>query len=88
MVTKQLACIVSYAWEIFQCMCVTNIFITCRHVTHLEWVRLNRVCGWIVGGGSTVCLKIKKIYVSSLSAQSKFALGLRSCLFREFPVID
>ena len=33
--------------------------------------------GWV--GGS---------YISSLSALSKFVLGLRSCLFREFPVID
>ena len=42
---------------------------------------------WVVG---RVCLKIKKIYkfISSLSARSKFVLGLRSCLFLEFPVVD
>ena len=43
---------------------------------------------WVVGH---VCSMIKKdIYYScsSLSARSKFVLGLRSCLFREFPVID
>ena len=39
-----------------------------------------------------VFVKKKKIYIyiyiSSLSARSKFVLGLRSCLFREFPVVD
>ena len=34
-------------------------------------------CGW--WGVGRVCLKIKKkIYISSLSARSKFVLGLRS----------
>ena len=44
-------------------------------------VRLNRVGGWVVGRWlvGRVCLKIKKkIYISSLSARSKFVLGLRS----------
>ena len=42
---------------------------------------------WVVG---SVCLKIKKkkMYISSLSARSKFVLGLRSSLFPEFPVVD
>ena len=53
-------------------------------------VRLNRVGGWVVG---RVCLKTKNIYwyiysISSLSARSNFVLCLRSCLFREFPVVD
>ena len=46
--------------------------------------------GWVVGRWvvGRVCLKIKKDMISSLSARSKFVLGLRSCLFREFPVVD
>ena len=47
---------------------------------------------WIVGGGSCLFEDKKKIYIyiyiSSLSARSKFVLGLRSCLFRQFPFVD
>ena len=42
------------------------------------------VGGWVVGRGSCLFEDKKKIYVSSLSARSKFVLGL----FREFPVVD
>ena len=47
---------------------------------------------WVEGRGSwvvsRVSLKIKKIYISSLIVRSKFVLGLRSCLFHKFPVVD
>ena len=44
--------------------------------------------GW-VGRGSCLFEDKKKIYyISSLSSRSKFVLGLRSCQFREFPVVD
>ena len=41
-----------------------------------------------MGSGSCLFEDKKKISISSLSARSKFVLGLRSCLFREFPVVD
>ena len=43
--------------------------------------------GWVVGRGSCLFEDKKKIHMSSLSARSKFVLGLRSCLFGEFPVV-
>ena len=41
--------------------------------------------GW-VGRGRYI--RYIKINISSLSARSKFVLGLRSYLFQEFPVVD
>ena len=43
------------------------------------------MAGWVVGGCfvGRVCLKMKKIYVSSLSARSKFAIVLSRINFPE-----
>ena len=40
----------------------------------------------MVGSGLCLFEDKKEIYISSLSARSKFVLGHRSCLFRECPV--
>ena len=49
-----------------------------KRMTLRQGVRLNRVGGWVVGRWVVghVCLKIKKYYISSLRARSKFVLGL------------